>query len=237
MWKKITSLSPYVHRHTFVRCEFGVQFLARGVKKLLITQNKPQYFILAVVSTDPVSMDTLVKPVKTVRRLTAGRCLCRLPVLCRSVRRQARVGAGWASTQPGRLGAERQALLRQHCQLRRCPGSIVRSHGRQRGRSRRQLVRPGRHSETCGPFVAESLGRRSPRATDAAAPATVLSKTSRRSASYVGYINVTLLAFAAERRRSPLSIDISRLPGPQQQTRRTPRAETDRQTDGHRIVA
>jgi len=41
-----------------------VQFLARRVKKLLIAQNKPQYFILAVVSTDPVSMDTLVKPVK-----------------------------------------------------------------------------------------------------------------------------------------------------------------------------
>jgi len=57
---------------------------------------------------------------------------------------------------------------------------------------------------------------------------------------------VTLLAFAAERRaaatlllgtsRPPLSIDISRPPGPQEQTRRTPRlwrnmGHTDRRTD------
>jgi len=58
---------------------------------------------------------------------------------------------------------------------------------------------------------------------------------------------VTLLAFAAERRAAvraadssgrptpPLSIDISRPPGPQQQTRRSgvrrPNDETSRQTD------
>ena len=56
-------------------------------------------------------------------------------------------------------------------------------------------------------------------------------------------INVTLLAFAAERRAAdssgrpapPLSIDISRPPGPQQQTRRSgvrrTNDETSRQTD------
>jgi len=62
---------------------------------------------------------------------------------------------------------------------------------------------------------------------------------------------VTLLAFAAERRAAatlllgtslpPLSIDISRPPGPQEQTRRTPRlrrnmGHTDGRTDEHCIV-
>jgi len=55
---------------------------------------------------------------------------------------------------------------------------------------------------------------------------------------------VTLLAFAAERRaagRPPLSIDISRPPGPQQQTHGMPllwcnMGQAERQTDGHRIV-
>jgi len=64
-------------------------------------------------------------------------------------------------------------------------------------------------------------------------------------------VNVTLLAFAAERRaaaplllgarRLPLSIDVSRPHGVQQQTRCTPRLRsidgTDRQTDGRWTVS
>jgi len=64
-------------------------------------------------------------------------------------------------------------------------------------------------------------------------------------------VNVALLAFAAEcraaaplllgARRLPLSIDVSRPPGPQQQTRCTPQLRsidgTDRQTDGRWTVS
>jgi len=52
--------------------------------------------------------------------------------------------------------------------------------------------------------------------------------------------NVTLLAFAAERRAAAApavqqSMDVCCPPGPQQQTRRTP-LQRDRQMDGHRTV-
>jgi len=67
------------------------------------------------------------------------------------------------------------------------------------------------------------------------------------SASYLSYVNITLPAFAAERRaaapllhaerrRKQLSIDVSCRRGAEQQTRRTPlllsNDGTDRQTDG-----
>ena len=72
---------------------------------------------------------------------------CRLRVLCGSVRQQTAVPAAGASGQPGRLGVESATLWRLG-QLRRRAGRVVRSDGRQRRRSRHQLVRAGRHSET-----------------------------------------------------------------------------------------
>ena len=48
---------------------------------------------------------------------------------------------------------------------------------------------------------------------------------------------MTLLAFAAERSATARCRSIiSRLPGPQQQTRRTPLGQTDGRKDRHRIV-
>jgi len=54
-------------------------------------------------------------------------------------------------------------------------------------------------------------------------------------------INVTLLAFVAQRHAVERRRSTSRPPGPQQQTCRTPRlrrnmGQTDGQTNGHRIV-
>jgi len=87
-----------------------------------------------------------------------------------------------------------------------------------------------------------------------AAVATVMlhTKHARLQPPPTSATNATLLAFAAEDRAAalllllgehctPPSIDLSRPPGPQQQTRRTPwlrckTGQTDRQTDGHRAI-